>query len=106
MKIQLHNSYICAESLVLTHFCSLVGSSLPVNLYEPRFIDSVGFLVVSLTPLSPPILLPHLRQDSPSSTSSCSNVGLCLTFHQLLRGSFSDYSYARLRSVSIAEYHD
>jgi hypothetical protein len=37
-----------------------------VSPYEPRFVDSVGFLVVSLTPQAPTILYPLLPQDSRS----------------------------------------
>ena len=39
---------------------SLVGGSASVSPYEPRLVDSVGLLVVSLTPLAPMILPPHL----------------------------------------------
>jgi hypothetical protein len=42
------------------------GPGLAVNLCEPRFVDSVVLLVVSLTPLAPPILPPPLPQDSSS----------------------------------------
>ena len=45
---------------------SLVGGSVLCS-YEPRLVDSVGFLVVSLTPLAPKILLHPLPKDSPSS---------------------------------------
>lgn len=38
--------------------CSLVGSSVTMSLYRPRVIDSVGFLVVSLTPLAPSVIPP------------------------------------------------
>jgi hypothetical protein len=58
MKTKLHNYYTCEDLLV--HVCSLVGGSVSMSLYGPRLVDSVGFLVVSLTPLTPSILPPHL----------------------------------------------
>ena len=65
MKTKLHNYYTCEDLLV--HVCSLVGGSVSVSPYGPRLVDSVGFLVVSLTILSPTILPPPLPQDSPGS---------------------------------------
>ena len=47
-----------------SHIGSLVVGSVSVSPYEPRLVDSVGFLVVSLTPLAPTILPPSLQQDS------------------------------------------
>ena len=61
MKTKLHNCYICAEGLGPSHAYSLVCGSVSVNPYGPRLVDSVGFLVVSLTPHAPTILF------SPSS---------------------------------------
>jgi hypothetical protein len=58
MKTQLHNCYICAEGLGPFHACSLISSSVSVSRYGPRLVGSVCFLVVSLTPLAPSILLP------------------------------------------------
>lgn len=56
-------------------------------------VGSVGFLVVSLTPLPPTVLLP---QDSPCS-ASCLAVGLCIRFHQLL-------DEASLRIIMLGSY--
>lgn len=53
MKTKLQNCYISTESLGESHACSLVGGSVSVSLYELRLVDSVGFLMVSLTPLVP-----------------------------------------------------
>ena len=72
-----------AEILCQSHAGSLVGGSVSVSPYGPRLVDSVGFLVVSLTPLAPTILPAWLLQDSPSS-SYCLSVGLCICFHPLL----------------------
>lgn len=51
MKTQLHDCYIHAEGLGRPRACSPVGSSVPVNPYRLRLVDSVDFLV-SLTPLA------------------------------------------------------
>ena len=45
-------------------------------------VDSVGFLVVLLTPLAPTILPPPLLQDSANSKYLA--MGLCISFHHLL----------------------
>lgn len=45
-----------AEGLGQTHASSLVDGSVFVSFCEPRLVDSVSFLVVSLTPLVPRIL--------------------------------------------------
>jgi hypothetical protein len=44
--------------------CSLVGDLVSVNRYGPMLVDSVGYLVVSLTFLTPTILLLNHLQDS------------------------------------------
>lgn len=67
----------------MSHTCYLFGGSVSVGPNGPRLVDSVGFLVASLTPLTPIILLPHLPQDS-SNVTYCLVVGLCPCFHQLL----------------------
>lgn len=90
MKTKLNISYICSEGLGKSYACSLVGSSVSRSPYGSRSVDSVGFLVMSLSSLAPPILLP-LLQDSPSSayllwiseSVSISWVSAC--FCQLLR---------------------
>jgi hypothetical protein len=56
-KIPFHCKFIREISKGLLAF-SLVGSSVAMSLYGSRLIDSVGFLVVSLTPLPPSILSP------------------------------------------------
>jgi hypothetical protein len=83
MKTKPHICYICAEDLGLSRGCSLLTGSVSVSPYEPRLVDSVGFLALSLTSLAPLILLPHLPQDSLSSTYYLA-VGLCICFHLLL----------------------
>ena len=45
MKTKLQSCYICAEDLGQSHAGSLVGGSVSVA----RLVDSVGFLMVSLT---------------------------------------------------------
>lgn len=55
-----------------------------VSPYDPRLADSVGFLVVSLSPLAPTILYPPLLQDSLSYGKRLFPVGLCICFHRLL----------------------
>lgn len=47
MKTSLHNCYICVEGLG-----RLVGSSVAVSSCGLRLVDSLGFLVASLTPLA------------------------------------------------------
>lgn len=59
---------MCIEGLGQSHRGFLVGISVSVSPCGLRLIDSVGFLVVSLTILAPIILYPHLPQDSPSPT--------------------------------------
>lgn len=48
--------YISVGSPGLSHTCFLGGVSVSVNPYGPSLIDSVGFLVLSLTFLAPSIL--------------------------------------------------
>ena len=50
--------------LCQSHACSLVVGPISVSLYGPRLVDSVGLLVVSLTPLICSLLPPTLPQDS------------------------------------------
>ena len=52
MTIKLHNCYIYAEGLGQSHAGSLIDSSVSVSSYEPRLLDSVGFLVMPLTSLA------------------------------------------------------
>jgi hypothetical protein len=60
-------SYITAiEGLRLSYVCSLVGSSISVSPVGSRLIDSVGFLVLSFTPLAPSSLPSPLLPDFPS----------------------------------------
>ena len=60
--------------------CSLVGGLVSVSPHWPMLADSVGLLVVSLTPLAPLILPTILPKDSLSS-AYCLAVGLCVCFH-------------------------
>jgi hypothetical protein len=46
MKTQLHNFYKDTKDLGPSYECSLVGSSVWVNPYEPKLVNSVGFLVL------------------------------------------------------------
>jgi hypothetical protein len=71
-----------SKSLRLTPAGSLVGFCV----WKPpqaQFVDSVGLLRVSLTPLTHSILSPTLSQESLSSTW-CLVVALCITFPQLM----------------------
>jgi hypothetical protein len=77
--VRAHNCDICAEGLGQSNVGSMVGGSVSASLYEPRLVDSVGFLMVFLTSLSPTILPPPLPQGS--SSAQCFAVGLCLYFH-------------------------
>lgn len=56
-EIKLHNCNMYAEDLGQTQAVSMVSNSVSVNLYEPRLVDFVFFLVISLTPLSSSIFL-------------------------------------------------
>ena len=62
---------------------SLVGGSVSVSSHETTLVDSVGFLVMSLNPLTPTILPPLLLQVSPSSPKLLA-VSFCICFHHLL----------------------
>jgi hypothetical protein len=64
---RIHN-VTCVEILGHSHAGSLVGCSVSMSPYEPRLVDSVSFLMVSLTLLVPTFLPSLLQQDSPSST--------------------------------------
>jgi len=81
MKTKPHIFYICVQGLAPFHEGSLVGGSVSLSLYAPKLVDSVDFLVISLTCLAPSILSPSLPQDYPDSTEC---LGLCICFHQLL----------------------
>lgn len=83
MKTHLHNCYICAEKLVLSYPCSLVGSSLSVNPYGYRIFDFVGLLVTPLIPLALSIL-PHSLLWDCSNSIQCLDVSLCISFQHLL----------------------
>ena len=52
MKTKLHNCYIYAEGLGQSCIYPLVGGYVSMNPYGPRLVDSVGFIMVSLTPVS------------------------------------------------------
>ena len=66
-KTKLHNDYMCVEGLGSSmHVLWLVVQSLWAP-EGPRLVDSVGFLVVSLTPLALTILPSSLLKVSPSS---------------------------------------
>jgi len=104
MKIKLHICHVCVGGLGLVHACSLVGGSVSVSPHRSRLVDSLGLLVVSLIPLG------SLNSSPDSSTElpelclmfSCGSLHL---FPTADGQSLSGDSYARLLSVSIAEYH-
>ena len=79
----MHNCNKYIKGLGQTHAGSLVVGSASSMPYEPRFVDFVGFLIVSLSFLAPTIFPPLLQQDSLNSTK-CVTVDLCICFHQLL----------------------
>ena len=56
-----------------------------MNSCEPRLVVSLGFLVMTLTPLALTVLLPSLQQDSWRSARYLA-VELCICSHQLLDG--------------------
>jgi hypothetical protein len=62
-----HLLRIC-RGLGLALACSLVGGPGSVRLHDFRLVDSVGLLVVSLTPPACQLLSLTLPQDSPGST--------------------------------------
>jgi hypothetical protein len=64
MKIKLNIYYECVGDLGPAPACYLVGGPGSVSPYDPRLVDFVGLLVVSLTPLAPSIQFPILLQDS------------------------------------------
>ena len=69
-----------------------------MSLYEPRLVDSVVFLVVSLITLTPSILPPSLPHHLMFGYGY---------LHQFQSGTWrrlSDDSHAKLLSDSIAEY--
>ena len=85
-KTILHNCNICAGGLGKLCEGFLVCSSVSVSNYGPKLIDSVGFLVVSLTPLAPTILFSFfaLFVRIPQAPPNCLAVGFCICFHQRL----------------------
>ena len=62
MKTKLQDGYICVEGLGPSHACSLVASSVSLNSFVPRLVDSVGFLMMSLALLAPSVLLPFFHR--------------------------------------------
>lgn len=80
MKIKLHECYMMSLSP------SPVGSGWVAQSLSPyglRLAYSLCFILVSLVPLTSPILLPIIPQDSLGS-AYCLTVGLCDCFHHLL----------------------
>jgi hypothetical protein len=67
METKLHISYKCVGGLSPVYAHSLIAGSVSVTPHGPRLVDSVGLLVVSLTPPPPSILLQTLPQVSLSS---------------------------------------
>jgi hypothetical protein len=84
MKTNLHICYKLVGSLGLDPACSLVAGLVSVNPHGTWLIDSIGHLVVSLTPWAHSILSPTLRHDFRSSVRYWA-VTLCFYFHQLLK---------------------
>ena len=71
--------HICYSGLGPVHARSLVCGLDSISSHGPRFVGSLNLLVVSLTPLSPPVLptgFPEL--------CLLFDCGLCICFHQLL----------------------
>jgi hypothetical protein len=66
MKNKLGNHYICAEDLDLSHTYCPIDSSISVGPCEPRLVDSVGFLVVSLNSLPPSSPSSRIPQAQPN----------------------------------------
>lgn len=58
---------IHAEDLGQTHTGSFMLGLVSGSPWEPRLVDPVGFLMMSLTHLMPTTLPPPLLQDSPRS---------------------------------------
>jgi hypothetical protein len=77
--------YICYKwkGLGPAPACSLVDGSVSTSHHRPKFVDSVGHLVVSLSPPVYLILYVTLPQDTLSSIW-CLVMGLCIHVHLLL----------------------
>ena len=58
--LNLYNYNIYVEGLGQSHAGSLVGGSVSMSHYGLRLVDSVGFLMMSLTHMAPTILPPLL----------------------------------------------
>jgi hypothetical protein len=65
-ETKLHDCNIYVGSLGHTHTGSLMVISVSLSPYEPRAVDSMDFLVVSLTCLAHTVLPPHCLQDCPN----------------------------------------
>ena len=85
------------------HAGSLVVNSVFENSQEPMLVDSVGFLVLSLTPLAPKVLFPF-SGGFPEISLMFDWESLHL-FPPVVSRSLSDSLWARYQLMSIAEYH-
>lgn len=79
----LFNCLIYADCLDQSHAEFFVVDSDFVSRYEPWLVNSAGFLIMSLIPLTPKILPPSFQQDSPSSVQYLV-LALCICFHLFL----------------------
>ena len=75
MKTKLHICYKCIGGLGPAPACSLVGGSVSLSSHVFRLVDTIGLLVVSLTPPAPSLLSPTLPDVW---------LWVCICFHLLL----------------------
>ena len=64
MKTKLHICYNCVEGIDSAHACSLAGVPVFMSLHDPRLVDSVDLLVVSMTPPAGSLLPLIVKQDT------------------------------------------
>ena len=103
MKSKLHICFICAEGLGLSHACSLVGSLVSVSFHGFRVVDSVDYLVMSLTSLAPSILPPLFPRFPKVHLMFC--CGYLHQFASVTGSIVSDDIYTKLLSTRIVDYH-
>jgi hypothetical protein len=99
MGTMLHICYIYVRGPSPPHACFLVGGSVFVSPHDPRSVDSVGLLVVFLTPLVPSIFYSSTRPHSPQLCLLFS-CGFQYLFPSVAWWNLSEASYGRLLSAS------